>query len=257
MSSSLRSSASSTKPILPKPAWARQASANCSTSVLREAGPFACSHEEALADAASEINVERDRKASLPGLQKQRAEKVASIATDKRDRSSLIGGDGEERAKRFDEVSTAAESVRFQVEQTQRRRQALLALKDEVDDTRKTKAPGRLRQLQQAHPEAGLGADQWKAFLLEFAGDVDDILAAAIKAADTRIKALSEPGHRRSCDRRRCACVPDIASSRRVNTYRQHAEPPEQGGVSPSYADRYRYGEREGLRSPVRKDLPR
>jgi hypothetical protein len=151
------------------------------------------SHEEALAEAASELNVERERKAGLPALKKQRVERAASIAKDKRDRSSLIGKGGEERAMRLDEVSTAAESVRFQIEQAQRRRQALLALKDEADDTRKTKAPARLRQLRQAHPEAGLIADQWKAFLLEFAGDVDGILSAALKAVDSRIKTMSGP----------------------------------------------------------------
>ena len=151
------------------------------------------SHEEALADAASELNVESERKAGLPALHKQRAEKVASIAKDKRDRSGLIGKGGAERAERLDEVATAAESVRFQVEQAQRRRQALLALKDEADDTRKTKAPARLRQLQQSHPEAGLTGDHWKAFLLEFAGDVDGILSAAIKAVDANIKTLSGP----------------------------------------------------------------
>lgn len=151
------------------------------------------SHEEALTEAASELNVERDRKASLPGLQKQRAEKAASIEKDKRDRSSLIGKGGEERAKLLDEVSTAADSVRFQVEQAQRRRQALLALKGEVDDTRKTKAPARLRQLQQVHSETGLITDQWKSFLLEFSGAVDTILATAIKAIDGRIKTLSGP----------------------------------------------------------------
>ncbi|GAA0568086.1 TrlF family AAA-like ATPase [Halomonas salifodinae] len=150
-------------------------------------------HEDALAEAASELNIERERKASLPGLKKQRAEKAVSIVKDKRDRSSLIGKGGEERAKRLDEASTAAESVRFQVEQAQRRRQALLALKGEVDDTRKTKAPARLRQLQLAHPEAGLSADHWKAFLLEFSGDVDTILDTAIKEIDGSIRTMSGP----------------------------------------------------------------
>ncbi|MDB5853781.1 MAG: hypothetical protein JWR22_1822 [Herminiimonas sp.] len=149
------------------------------------------SHEEALAEAAFELNIERDRKAGLPGLQRQRSEKVNWIAKDKRDRISLIGNGGEERAKRFDEASTALESVRFRIEQAQRQRQALLALKDEVDDMRKTKAPARLRQLQQAHSEALLPADYWKAFRLDFSGDVDKILDGAIKAIDGRILATS------------------------------------------------------------------
>jgi len=58
-------------------------------------------------------------------------------------------------------VSTAAEAVRFQVEQARRRRQALLALKDEVADTRSLKSPSSLRQLQQRHAEAGLTLDLW------------------------------------------------------------------------------------------------
>jgi energy-coupling factor transporter ATP-binding protein EcfA2 len=151
------------------------------------------SHEDALSEAASELNIERDRKAGLPSLQRQRVEKAASIVKDKRDRSGLIGKGGEERARRLDEVSTAAEAVRFQVEQAQRRRQALLSLKDEVNDMRKTKASARLRQLQQAHPEVDLTADHWKAFLLKFSGDVDTILDTAIKAIDERIRAMSGP----------------------------------------------------------------
>lgn len=122
------------------------------------------SHEEALADAAAQLNVERDRKANLPNLQKQRKEKIESIDKDKRDRLSLMGEGSEERTRRLDEVSTAAESVRFRIEQAQRRRQALLTLKDEVEDTRRSKSPSRLRHLQQTHSETALNAEQWKAF---------------------------------------------------------------------------------------------
>lgn len=60
-------------------------------------------------------------------------------------------------------------------------------------DTRTNKAPMRLRQLQQAHAEADLSAESWKAFLLDFAGDVDGILTAAVTAIDSRIRALSGP----------------------------------------------------------------
>jgi energy-coupling factor transporter ATP-binding protein EcfA2 len=151
------------------------------------------SHEQALVEAAAELNATRIRKANLPNLQKQRAEKEASITKDKRDRGSLVGAGSEERARRLDEVSRAAESLRFEIEQAQRRRQALLALKDEVEDTRKTKAPNRLRQLQQAHSEAGLSNENWRAFQLEFSGDVDAILSSAVKLIDERIRTMSGP----------------------------------------------------------------
>lgn len=151
------------------------------------------SHEQALDEAAQELNVQRDRQASLPTLQKQRTTLAASIAKDKRDRRTLIGKGGEERARQLDAVATAAEAVRFKIEQARRRRQALLALKDEVADTRARKSPARLRQLQQANMEAGLSAEAWAAFLLDFAGDVDGILSAALAAIEMHIRTLSGP----------------------------------------------------------------
>lgn len=150
-------------------------------------------HEEALAEAARELNFERQRRATLPILERQRTEKVASIANDKRGRSSLIGKNADDRAKQLDRVSVAAEEVRFQVEQARRRLQVLLALKDEIADTRANKAPHLLRQLQQSYREAELTPERWKAFLLDFTGDVDGLTKAAIDSIDDRIRVLSGP----------------------------------------------------------------
>jgi hypothetical protein len=150
-------------------------------------------HEEALLEANTYITAERERRANLKSLQRQREEKATSIDKDKRDRSTLIGAGAEERTKRLDEVSTAAEAVRFHVEQTRRQHQALLALKDEVSDTRKSKAPIYLQRLQEAHRETGLSPETWKLFLLDFVGDVDTILTDAVKTIADRIRALSGP----------------------------------------------------------------
>jgi predicted ATPase len=150
-------------------------------------------HEEMLVEAARELNVQRDRRTSLPGLERQRGEKAASIAKDKKDRGTLIGKGREERAARLDAISTAAELVRFRIEQARRCRQTVLSLKDDVADTRSNKAPLRLRQLQQTYAEARLSAENWTAFLLDFKGDVDGILTAAIKALDEKIRTLVGP----------------------------------------------------------------
>jgi hypothetical protein len=149
--------------------------------------------ESALADATDELTTEREWRASLPTLKRQRTQKFELIEKDKRDRSVLMGKGSEARAKRLDEVSRAAEGVRFQIEQARRRRQALMALKDEVADTRANKSPARLRQLQQTYGEAGLSATSWKAFLLDFTGDVDGVLTAEIKAIEDRIRSISGP----------------------------------------------------------------
>ena len=148
------------------------------------------SHEEILAEATTQLNLERGRRAALPQLQRQRADKAAGLSKDRKDRESLIGKGSEERAKQFDVVSNAAEAVRSLIEQARRRRQALCSLRDEVDDIRANKAPLRLRQLQQAHADAGLRTEAWRAFLMDFSGDVDGILTAAIKTVDDQIVAM-------------------------------------------------------------------
>jgi hypothetical protein len=150
-------------------------------------------HEGALADSAEELNIERERRAGLNTQRKQRENRAAGIEKDKHDRTTLVGRGGEERTAQLDLVSTAAEAKRFQVEQTRRRRQVLTGLQGEVTDTRSTKAPYRLRQLEQAYSEAGLSVGSWKAFLMEFSGNVDGILSTAIADIDRGIRALTGP----------------------------------------------------------------
>jgi hypothetical protein len=149
--------------------------------------------EQSLAEIASELNIERSRKASLAGLQRQRTDKGNAIDKDKRDRATLIAKGGEERAKEFDAVSRAAETVRGKIEQVRRRRAALVGLQNEVADACTNKAPLRLRQLQQAHGEAGLTPQAWKAFRQDFVGDVDKILSDEIAAIDAHIPKLAGP----------------------------------------------------------------
>jgi hypothetical protein len=148
-------------------------------------------HDEVLASVGNEINIERERRASLSLLQKQHAERTATIAKDKRDRSSLIGKGSDERVKLLDQVSIAAEAVRHRLEQARRRRQALVALKDEADDIRANQALYRLRQLKLTYVEAGLSDENWQAFLMRFAGDVDRILDGAIRDIDKLVLKLS------------------------------------------------------------------
>jgi hypothetical protein len=50
-----------------------------------------------------------------------------------------------------------------------------------------------LRRLQQAHQETRLSQESWKAFLLDFVGDVDGTLTDAIKFVEDRIRTLAGP----------------------------------------------------------------
>jgi hypothetical protein len=149
-------------------------------------------HEDALAGIARELNVELDKRASLPGLQKQRGSKATSIANDKAMRRSLIGKGSESHAVELEAVASAAEMVRAKVDQITRRRQALRTLTDEVTRTRTDKTM-RLRRLEEAYPEVNLSSDEWAAFQMDYAGDVEGILAKAIEESDQLIRAVSGP----------------------------------------------------------------
>lgn len=149
--------------------------------------------EETLIGVTSALIVERGKKDGLPGLEKQRGEKAAAVERDKADRQLLIGKGQEQRTARLEAINTAAEQARAKVDAASRRHAALLALRDEVADTRTNVIPTRLRRQVQEHAAAGLRPDQWEAFRLRFAGDVDEIIAAEISAEEAALRTLKGP----------------------------------------------------------------
>ncbi|MDD8027168.1 MAG: AAA family ATPase [Acidobacteriota bacterium] len=154
------------------------------------------SHERALAEIAQELSVEMDRKATLPYLRRYRDEKVKSIAKDIRDRNGLIHKREETHIQQLETVSAAAASFRHKIDLARRKKQALLELKGEVDDTRTSKSPLWLRQLQHTYAEAKLSQENWKAFLLDYVGDVDGFLGETIESINKHILVLSGPTKR-------------------------------------------------------------
>ena len=150
--------------------------------------------QQALRTASDALTTERARKAQLPNLTKQWNDKKNSIEKDKKDRKTLTNKSSKERAQRLEELSVAVDAAQRKVQEAQTRHGALLALKEEVKDIRANLIPALWRDLQKKHAQASLTAEQWKAFRLVFAEDVDSILAEEVKAADGLIKLLSGPG---------------------------------------------------------------
>ncbi|WP_434572397.1 AAA family ATPase [Pseudomonas sp. Z3-6] len=145
-------------------------------------------HQGTLRKASNDLTEERTRKASLAGLRKDRDEKAKAIEQDKRDRISLIPKGNEERTKRLEDVSQAAEQKRQQVERAKRRHQTLLNLKGDVEDFRVRRAPELLGEMQQERPDTGLSEADWDAFKVDFVSDVDTLLAQRL----SQVKALAE-----------------------------------------------------------------
>lgn len=142
---------------------------------------------EALGSVSVEIEQEREREASLQGLQLQRESLVTNAAKLKVDRAALIPQGDEARAAALDAVSRAVESKSQVLEGLERRKQAVLALAEEVAAFRKSTADAQLRQLRGKYAEAGLSDATWDFFKLNYVGDVDGATQSALAEVETAV----------------------------------------------------------------------
>ncbi|WP_245475727.1 TrlF family AAA-like ATPase [Mesorhizobium sp. M7A.F.Ca.US.006.01.1.1] len=149
--------------------------------------------ELAIVQTSNEMNVERQRKDALEGLKKQRDTVQATLEKDKKDRQALVSsGNAATKAasETLAEVDEAAVARRNLIQAQQRRRQTLLALLDAIRSWKESVLPGMLRDLRDAHIEAGLPEADWKTFEVDFKGDPAGTVNAAIKKLETSTTGL-------------------------------------------------------------------
>lgn len=151
--------------------------------------------EDAIRTLTEELSRERELDASLPDLDRRIKESKAAIAKDRADRATRLKSAAAGDTKALELTTAAAEKAGAQVDQLRRRRQALQGLQRDVAESRATRMPAQLQQLRDRFGEAGLLPAEWMAFATEFVGDVDQIVTAAIGAADrTLSEVLGPPG---------------------------------------------------------------
>lgn len=144
-------------------------------AVLREAR---LREETALADLSERIGTDREKQTQIPGLRSSITEKTNLINRYKSDRAKLVATGSEERVKRLEALTQAAETVRGYLRYFANQKQSLLSLKLEVQDHRTRKGPEALRQSKIRYEASGLKDADWAQFLLEFKGDVDAAIVA-------------------------------------------------------------------------------
>jgi len=149
--------------------------------------------ELTIAQTSNDMNVERQRKDALEGLKKQRDTALATLEKDKADRQALVSsGDASTKAasQALAKVDEEAVARRNLIQAQQRRRQTLLALLDAINSWKESVLPGMLRDLKEAHAEAGLREQDWKTFEVDFKGDPAGTVNTAIKKLETSTAAL-------------------------------------------------------------------
>lgn len=159
---------------------------------------------EAVAQISDRISTELEKEKLVASYEGQVAQKKKLVDAYTADRAKLVSAGSEQRAQRHTDLAGAANQVRAKLRRLAGQRQTFLAMQDEVKDLRRNQAPETLRQAQTRHPHSGMSDEQWKAFLLDYTGPVDDNLAGYVKWVDSEIAKLkgtapaaSDPSHAR------------------------------------------------------------
>lgn len=142
-----------------------------------------CREEESLADISERISTDLEKDRQIPAINKQVDEKAKLIERYKLDRGKLVTKGSEARVQRLAALNDAAEKVRGHVRFFANQEQSILTLRDEVENLRTTQAPETLRKTRERHKASGLPPEDWNPFLMDFKGDVDNLLKKHLASA--------------------------------------------------------------------------
>lgn len=143
-----------------------------------------------IAEIGSKLRAERDKQEAIPSAEKQLEEYTAQVQRDMEEQANLVSENAKGHAEQLTEVSSAANTVREQVEQEKRRLEALKVLADDVKAFRKWEAESRFTDFKEKHVEAGLDTEEWAAFQVDYVGDVDGIIKMAKIRSEQSIQNL-------------------------------------------------------------------
>ena len=141
----------------------------------------------AVSDISERISVELEKRKLVAPLERAGRQKKKLVGGYTADRAKLVSPGSEKRAQRHMEIAGAADAVRQKLRAFTNQRQSLVSLQDEVKDFRRNKAPEALRQTQARHSNSGISDNHWDAFLLNYRGNVDKVLAGNIKWTDAEL----------------------------------------------------------------------
>ena len=142
---------------------------------------------QAVSDISERISRELEKENLVAGLKVKVGQKSGVVGGYTADRAKLVSPGSEKRAQRHTAIATAANGVKQRLRGLTLQRQTFVALQDEVQDFRMNKAPEALRQTQARHSKSRMSDDQWRAFRLDYSGDVDADLADYIKWVDGQV----------------------------------------------------------------------
>jgi len=161
---------------------------NCRTARFQQARER---EDETIAELSDRISVELEKESLITTLTSQVSQKKTLIQNYNADLAKLVVKGTDSQVKRHAELSDAAQTIRSKIQVLTNQRRAFVAMQDEVNSTRTSKAPELLRQARERHSQSGLTDGQWEQFLLIYKGNVDQDLTGYITWADNEINKVT------------------------------------------------------------------
>jgi energy-coupling factor transporter ATP-binding protein EcfA2 len=149
--------------------------------------------QQALERAAEGITVELLRKDGLNALIKDHEEKKKAVEKDKADRKLLIPKGQEQRARRLEALTAAAEAKQRAVTASKLKLQALIGLQADVADFRTRLVPDWVADTRERRSSAELSDADWKLFDVQFVGDIDALLKGRVGLTQAELRKLEGP----------------------------------------------------------------
>ena len=137
----------------------------------------------AILTISKRISEELEKEHLVESLEAQVTQKTNQIEGYKADLEKLVIKGSDAKLNRLQELLSAAQARRKEVERYKEQHRTFERLKDEVAGVRTTGAPDMLHQSKMRHPKSEMTSEQWSDFLLDYKGPVDDKLRDYISRA--------------------------------------------------------------------------
>jgi ABC-type Mn2+/Zn2+ transport system ATPase subunit len=123
-------------------------------------------------------------KARLPAARTERSTVDTKLQAARQELGTLLPTGKDERTKRLLELETACAASETAIEAQRRRLQRIKDLEAHVLQVRTTMEPQRFKLMKGNYAAAGLSADDWSAFMMDFTGEVESVSSGALEAVE-------------------------------------------------------------------------
>ena len=179
--------------------------------------------ETSLANLSDEIGAELEKAKKVQPLNKQVSDKKLLIRRYEDDQNALMPKKPSTASTRLAQLMVAVEPKRQALRNFRFQETGLKNLEGDISEVRDNMAPAHLRDLEKKHDKTPLEETEWRRFLLDFSGQVDETVSEHTRKISKKIEEL-KGGTPKKSDDVSVAFIEDDADLRKVSLELLEAE---------------------------------